>query len=184
MNSLCSLLFRALVQVSCATICVYITYAKEGPALVPIARNLAWNDFITQIKFLPLDSPQDSIDKEMLVIQRFLKEHETETNVGVYDLAVLRAIDHVRSRLHKADKDLETLRNELSYKEEQARLGRQAVRFAAIVHCSKCQQPIVSAEGFGFVYFKIPGKEGYHLFHCRVRAGHCWEAYLKGGRPA
>jgi hypothetical protein len=26
--------------------------------------------------------------------------------------------------LHKADKDLETLRNELSYKEEQARLGR------------------------------------------------------------
>ena len=99
------------------------TYAKEGPALLPIARNLAWNDFITQIKFLPLDSPQDSIDKEMLVIQRFLKEHETETNVGVYDLAVLRAIDQVRAR-HKADKDLETLRNELSYKEEQEKFGR------------------------------------------------------------
>jgi DNA-binding winged helix-turn-helix (wHTH) protein len=46
------------------------------------------------------------------------------TNVGVYDLAVFRAIDQVRARLHKADKDLETLRNELSYKEEQARLGR------------------------------------------------------------
>ena len=100
------------------------TYAKEGPALVPIARNLAWNDFITQIKFLPQDSRQDSIDKGMLVIQRFLREHETETNVGVYDLAALRAIDQVRTRLHKADKDLETLRNELSYKEEQARLGR------------------------------------------------------------
>jgi hypothetical protein len=124
MNTLRSLLFRTLVPVSFATICVYLIYAKEGPALVPIARNLAWNDFITQIKFLPQDSPQDSIDKEMLVIQRFLKEHETETNVGVYDLAVLRAIDHVRARLHKADKDLETLRNELSYKEEQARLGR------------------------------------------------------------
>ena len=124
MNTLRSLLFRTLVPVSFATICVYLTYAKEGPALVPIARNLAWNDFITQIKFLPLDSPQDSIDKEILVIQRFLKGHETETNVGVYDLAVLRAIDQVRARLHKADKDLETLRNELSYKEEQARLGR------------------------------------------------------------
>ena len=35
------------------------------------------------------------------------------------------------------------------------------MRFAAIVHCSKCKQPIVSGEGFGFVYFKIPGKEGY-----------------------
>jgi ABC-type transport system involved in cytochrome bd biosynthesis fused ATPase/permease subunit len=124
MNTLRSLLFRTLVPVSFATICVYLTYAKEGPALVPIARNLAWNDFITQIKFLPQDSPQDSIDKEMLVIQRFLKEHETETNVGVYDLAVFRAIDQVRARLHKADKDLETLRNGLSYKEEQARLAR------------------------------------------------------------
>src|ERR1700732_1494616 len=123
-NTLRSFLFRTLAPVSFATICVYVTYAKEGPALVPIARNLAWNDFITQIKFLPQDSPQDSIDKEMPVIQRFLKEHETETNVGVYDLAVFRAIDQVRARLHKADKDLETLRNELSYKEEQARLGR------------------------------------------------------------
>lgn len=56
------------------------------------------------------------------------------------------------------------------------------MRFAAIVHCSKCQQPIVSGEGF--VCFKIPGKEGYHFFHCRVRAGDCWEAYLKEGRPA
>ena len=57
------------------------------------------------------------------------------------------------------------------------------MRFAAIVHCSKCQQPIVSGEGFGFVCFKIPGKEGYHFFH-RRRTGDCWEAYLKEGRPA
>jgi len=124
MNALRRLLFRTLVPVSFVPICVYLTYAKEGAALVPIARNIAWNDFITQIKFLPQDSPQDSIDKEMLVIQRFLKEHETETNVEVYDLAVFRAIDQVRARLHKADKDLETLRNGLSYKEEQARLAR------------------------------------------------------------
>ena len=60
----------------------------------------------------------------MLVIQRFVKEHETEITVGVYDLAVFRAIDQVRARLHKADKDLKTLRNEVSYKEEPAKLGR------------------------------------------------------------
>jgi len=53
------------------------------------------------------------------------------------------------------------------------------VRFAAIVHCSNCQQPIVSGEGFGFVCFKIPGKEGYHFFHRRFRTGDCWEGYLK-----
>jgi len=113
-----------LLVVSFATECVYLTYGKEAPGLVPIARNLAWNDFITQIRFLPEDSPQDSINKEMLIIQRFLKQHETETSAGVYDLAVFRAIDHVRARLHKADKDLETLRNELSCKEAQAQQGR------------------------------------------------------------
>jgi hypothetical protein len=44
--------------------------------------------------------------------------------VGIYDLEVFRAIDRARARLQKADRDLETLRNELSYKEEQAKLGR------------------------------------------------------------
>jgi hypothetical protein len=45
-------------------------------------------------------------------------------NVGVYDVTVFRTIDHVRARLQKADKDLETIKNELSYKEEQAKLGK------------------------------------------------------------
>ncbi len=88
------------------------------------ARNVAWNDFITQIKFLSDDSPQDSLDKEMLVIQKFLRVHETEVRVDVYDLEVFRAIDEARARLQKADRDLETLRTELSYKEVQASLTR------------------------------------------------------------
>jgi hypothetical protein len=125
MNITHILLLRAFLLITLLILLVCLTYGTEGrPSVVHIVRNVAWNDFIIQIKFLPLDSPQDSIDKEMLVIQRFLKEHETETNVGVYDLAVLRAIDQVRARLHKADKDLETLRNELSYKEEQEKFGR------------------------------------------------------------
>jgi hypothetical protein len=125
MNITRILLLRAFLLITLLILLVCLTYGTEGrPSVVHIVRNVAWNDFIIQIKFLPLDSPQDSIDKEMLVIQRFLKEHETETNVGVYDLAVLRAIDQVRARLHKADKDLETLRNELSYKEEQEKFGR------------------------------------------------------------
>lgn len=54
------------------------------------------------------------------------------------------------------------------------------MRFAAIVHCSKCQQPIVSGERF--VCFKIPGKEGYHFFHCRFRTGDCWDDFLRESR--
>src|SRR6267142_4420379 len=55
---------------------------------------------------------------------RLFKAHETEVRVGVYDLEVFRAIDEARARLQKADRDLETLRKELSYKEAQAKLGR------------------------------------------------------------
>ena len=35
------------------------------------------------------------------------------------------------------------------------------MKFKTVVICDKCQQPIVSEEGFGFVCFKIPGKQGY-----------------------
>ena len=124
MNIIRTLLFRAFRLVTLVTSYVFLTYGKEGPAVVHIVRNVAWNDLMTQIRFLPDDSPQDSLDKEMLVILKFLKAHETEGRVGIYDLEVFRAIDQARARLQKADKDLETLRNELSYKEEQANLGR------------------------------------------------------------
>ena len=118
------LLFRAFLLVTLISSYVYLTYGKEGPPVTHIVRNVAWNDFISQIKFLPDDSPQDSLDKEMLVVQKFLKAHETEVRVGIYDLEVFRAIDQARARLQKADRDLETVRNDLSYKEEQAKLGR------------------------------------------------------------
>ena len=106
------LLITLLILFSC------LTYGTEGrPPVVHIVRNVAWNDFISQINFLPDDSPQDSFDKELLVVQKFLKAHETEVRVGVYGLEVFRAIDQARARLQKADRDLETLRKELSYKE-------------------------------------------------------------------
>jgi len=124
MNIQRSLLFRGLLLVTLISSYVCGTYGKEDSSVVDIVRNVAWNDFIIQIQFLPDDSPQDSLDKELLVIQKFLKAHETEVRVGIYDLEVFKTIEQARARLQKADRDLETLRNELSYKEEQAKLGR------------------------------------------------------------
>jgi hypothetical protein len=124
MNITRILLLRAFLLITLLILFVCLTYGTEGrPSVVHIVRNVAWNDFISQINFLPDDS-EDSLDKELLVIQKFLKAHETEMRVGIYDLEVFRAIDRARARLQKADRDLETLRNELSYKEEQAKLGR------------------------------------------------------------
>jgi len=123
MNIIRTLLFRAIVIIALISSCVYLAYGKESPS-VYIVRNVAWNDFIAQVASVPYESPQDSLGKEMLIIQKFLKSHETEVKVGIYDVEVFKAIDQARARLQKADRDLETLRNELSHKEEQSRLGR------------------------------------------------------------
>jgi hypothetical protein len=56
------------------------------------------------------------------------------------------------------------------------------MEFKTVVICSKCQQPIVSGEGFGFVCFKIPGEEGYRFFHRRFRSEDCWEVYVMESR--
>ncbi len=124
MNIQRSLLFRGILLVTLTSSYVYLTHGKEDTSAVRIVRNVAWNDFVTQIRFLPQDSPEESLEKELLIIQKFLKAHQTEVRVEIYDLAVFRAIDQARARLQRADKDLETLRNELSYKGQQAKLAK------------------------------------------------------------
>ena len=52
------------------------------------------------------------------------------------------------------------------------------MEFRTVVMCSKCWQPIVTGDGFGFVCFKIPGQETYQFFHYRVRAADCWEGRI------
>jgi hypothetical protein len=124
MKTIRFLVFRAFLLVAFLTSYLYFLYGQERRQIVPIVRNMAWNDLVTQIKYMPDDSPQESLFKEVLVIQKFLSKHQTEDSVTDYDIAVFRAIDQVRARLQKADKDLETIRKELSYKEQEARRGR------------------------------------------------------------
>ena len=83
-------IFRALLLAIFFGAYIHLRDGKEGLFPIPVARHLPWNDFITQIRFLPQDSREAPLKKELPVIQRFLKEHETETSVGVYDLAVFR----------------------------------------------------------------------------------------------
>jgi hypothetical protein len=103
---------------------VYFLFGQERQQSVSIVRNAAWNDLVRQMDPMTDDSPQETLGKEIVLIQKFLREHQFEVRVGIYDTAVFRAIDQARARLQKADKDLETIKNELSYKENQARGGR------------------------------------------------------------
>ena len=118
------LVFRALLLVTFITAYVYLLFGQERQQSVSIVRNAAWNDLVRQMDPMTDDSPQETLGKEIVLIQKFLREHQFEVSVGIYDIAVFRAIDQARARLQKADKDLETIKNELSYKENQARGGR------------------------------------------------------------
>jgi|SRR5260370_12859861 hypothetical protein len=124
MKTIRFLVFRVFLLIAFITTYLYFLYGQERGYVVPIVRNAAWNDFVTQIRFVPNDSPQGCPVKEILLIQKFLAEHQSEVKVGTYDITVFRAIDQARARLQKADKDLETIKSELSYKEEQAKLGK------------------------------------------------------------
>ena len=124
MKSVRSLVFRVFLLLGFLTTYLYFLYGQEGDHIVRIARNAAWNDLVRQIDPSMDDSPHESLGKEIVLIQKFLREHQSEVTVGIYDIAVFKAIDQVRARLQKADKDLETIRSELSYKEYQAKSGR------------------------------------------------------------
>lgn len=88
---------------------------------VPIDRNAAWNDLLDQLHAGRASASDDSVVTELILIQKFLKEHQTDVTVGVYDVAVFTAIDRARAHLQRADKDLESIRDALSYRELQTR---------------------------------------------------------------
>ena len=124
MNTIRTLFFRGFLSLAFIGSLACLTFGKEGPSVISIPRNVAWNDLVIQVQSLPQEFPQDSLEKDLRTIQKFLQAHEREVSVGIYNIEVFRAIDRARARFQKADKDLEVIRNELSYKEEQAKRGR------------------------------------------------------------
>ncbi len=124
MKAVRSLIFRVLLLITFITAYLCFLYGQERQHSVSIVRNAAWNDLVRQMDPLTDNSPQETWGQEIVLIRKFLREHQSEVSVGIYNIAVFRAIDQARARLQKADKDLETIRNELSYKEYQARDGR------------------------------------------------------------
>jgi hypothetical protein len=124
MKTIRFLVFRTFLIIAFITTYLCFLYGQERGNAVPIVRNVAWNDLVTQVDPLTNDTPNETLGKEFVLIQKFLSEHQSEVSVKIYDITVFRAIDQARARLQKADKDLEKIRNELSYKEEQAKGGR------------------------------------------------------------
>jgi hypothetical protein len=124
MKSVRFLVFRVFLIIAFLSTYLYFLYGQEHEQGVSIARNAAWNDLVRQIDPSMDESPHETLGKEIVLIQKFLREHQSEVSVGIYDINVFKAIDQARARLQKADKDLEMIRNELSYRENQAAAGR------------------------------------------------------------
>jgi hypothetical protein len=124
MKTIRVLVFRAFLFIALITTYFCLLYGQEPGDVVPIVRNVAWNDLVHQVDPSANDSPRETLGKEFVLIEKFLREHQFEVSVRIYDITVFRAIDQARARLQKADKDLETIKNELAYKEVQAKVGR------------------------------------------------------------
>ena len=118
------LFLRAFLLVTFLVTYLYFSFAQEPEHYIPIVRNAAWNDLMQQIDPSVDDRAHETLGKEVVLIQRFLRDHQREVSVGVYDLAVFKAIDQARVRLQKADRDLETIRNDLAYRENETEVGR------------------------------------------------------------
>ena len=120
MKTIRFVVFRGFLLIAFLTAYLYFSHGQEREHTAPIVRNAAWDDFVRQIDSSVDNSARQTLGTEIVLIQKFLREHQFETSVGVYDISVFKAIDQVRVRLQQADKDLETIRNALSYKEYQA----------------------------------------------------------------
>ena len=118
------LVFRVFMLVTFLTTYLYFLYGREPEHYVAIVRNAAWNDLVRQIDPSADNPARDTLGNEVILIQNFLKEHQSEVSVGIYDVTVFKAIDQLRARLQKADRDLETIKNALSYKENETNGGR------------------------------------------------------------
>src|SRR5256884_7729683 len=116
------LVFRVFLLIAFLSTYLYFLYGQEREQGVPIVRNAAWNDLVREIDLSMDDSPHETLAKEIVLIQKFLREHQSEVSVGIYDITVFKAIDQARARLQKADKDLETIKNERS---EERRVGKE-----------------------------------------------------------
>jgi hypothetical protein len=99
---------------------LYQCYGGGRERTIPITRNLAWNDLLHQLDLAQNQVPRETVTQDLIVIQKFLSDHQTEAKITVYDITVFKAIDQARARLHEADRDLEAIRDALSYKEYQA----------------------------------------------------------------
>jgi hypothetical protein len=93
-------------------LCSSPTEPQENKAIVaeiPIPRNVAWNDFRRQCT-----AAHDNV----LIVQKFLVEHENEVRVNTYDVPTFRAMDNAEAELKAAEADLRKVHDELSYREE------------------------------------------------------------------
>jgi len=136
-----------------------------------------WNDFISQINFLPATLRKILSTKNCSLFRSFSRrtkpKSELESTTSKYSGPLTKP-----SAFAEADRDLETLRKELSYKEAQAKLGGDLWNsgqpsFAASVSSQ------LSLDKLRLRVLQIPGTAGYHFFHRRFRTGDVGTDFLR-----
>jgi hypothetical protein len=145
MKTIRFLVVRAFLLIGFIISYLYLLYGREPLDGVPIPRNAAWNDLVIQIDPTTDESSKETFGKEVVLIQKFLTEHQSEVTVRIYDITLFRAIDQARARLRKADTDLETISNEIVI---QGRPSAAREMIHGTGNNRQLQQPIIPADSF------------------------------------
>ena len=83
--------------------------------VIPIPRNFAFNHMVTS-----LIRAHDHIS----ILHRFMKSHEHQVKLAVYDIETFRALDSAEQELQEAANDLRAIREQLEWKEQSAQKFR------------------------------------------------------------
>ena len=123
MKSVRFLAFRLFLLIAFLTAYLYSLYGQERQQGVPIARNTAWNDLVRQIDTSMVDSPHETLGKEIVLIQKFLREHQSEVSLGIYDITVFKAIDQARAAGRRPTRTWKRLRTSCPTRNTKQRAG-------------------------------------------------------------
>lgn len=86
-----------------------VLYPQTPSHVVPVKRNIAWNSLYKEVL---------NTDKNLQTLFKFLREHEHEERIkDTFDVETILAIDQAVQSLKKQERDLQTIRKEIEYKE-------------------------------------------------------------------
>ena len=79
-------------------------------AEVPIKRNIAWNEAVQTYR----DMPWEALEKDLLVIQDFLKRYESKVELSIISASAVEAMKRAELKLAEIERQAKEMRKRIA----------------------------------------------------------------------